>query len=131
MEDLPDSFELTDDLTAAAASLDVQDYLQRDADAIFESAFLSLRSDIPRNPRSPGYDMTTPPANHREAMMSSDMEEWKKVEDKELGMLRSMGVYVDEPLPEGRKCKADNGQPVEKVFPESSALDHRRQFHVG
>jgi len=39
--------------------------------------------------------MTTPPANHREAMMRSNAEEWKKVEDKELERLRSMGVYVD------------------------------------
>lgn len=126
MADLPDSFEPTDDLTASAVSLDVQDYLQRDADAVFESAFLSLRSDIARNPRSPGYDMATPPANHREAMMRSDMEEWKKVEDKELEMLRSMGVYVDEPLPEGRKAignrwvfefkqDVDGGPPIYKA----------------
>jgi len=126
MEALPDSFEPADDLAAAAVSLDVQDYLQRDADAVFESAFLSLRSDVARNPRSPGYDMTTPPANHREAMMRSDMEEWKKVEDKELEMLRSMGVYVDEPLPEGRKAignrwvfefklDVDGGPPIYKA----------------
>jgi len=105
MEDLPDPDHVRDpDLAAAAASLDVQAYLQRDADAVFESAFLSLRSDIARDPRSAGYDMSIPPANHREAMMRSDVEEWKKVEDKELEMLKTMGVYVDEPLPEGRKA---------------------------
>jgi hypothetical protein len=32
------------------------------------------------------------------------VEEWNKVEEKELGMLKSMGVYVDEMLPEGRKA---------------------------
>ena len=36
--------------------------------------------------------------------MRSDAEEWKKVEEKELEMLKSMGVYVDEELPEGRKA---------------------------
>ena len=42
MEDFPDTFGDTDDFAAAVASLDVHDYLQRDADALFESAFLSL-----------------------------------------------------------------------------------------
>ena len=104
MEDLPDSFASTDNLAAAVASLDVLGYLQRDVDALLESVFLSLRSDIAHDPRSPGYDMSTPPANHREAMLRSDVEEWRKVENKELELLRSMGVYVDEPLPEGRKA---------------------------
>ncbi len=76
MEDLPDSFESTDNLAAAVASLDVPGYLQRDVDALLESAFLSLRSDVARDPRSPGYDMSLPPANHREAMLRSDVEEW-------------------------------------------------------
>ncbi len=76
MEDLPDSFESTDNLAAAVASLDIPSYLQRDVDALLESAFLSLRSDVARDPRSPGYDMSLPPANHREAMLRSDVEEW-------------------------------------------------------
>jgi hypothetical protein len=71
--DLPDSDDV--DVTAFAASLDVQDYLQRDADSHFETAFLSLRSDIIHDPRSPGYNMATPPANHREAMLRSDAAE--------------------------------------------------------
>jgi hypothetical protein len=104
LQDFPDSFSETDDFTASVASLDVHAYLQRDADAFVESALLSLRSDVPRNPSSPGYDMTVPPANHREAMLRSDAEEWRRVEEKELGMLKSMGVYVDEVLPEGRKA---------------------------
>ena len=104
LQELPDSFGEADDFTAASASLDVQDYLQRDADALFESALLSIRSDVSRNPTSSGYDMTIPPANHREAMLRSDAEVWKRVEEKELGMLKSMGVYVDELLPEGRKA---------------------------
>ena len=107
LQDLPDSFgeEVEDeDFMAAVASLDVQDYLQRDADTILESALLSLRSDVNHNPSIPGYDMTIPPANHCEAMMRSDADEWKRVEEKELGMLKSMGVYVEEVLPEGRKA---------------------------
>jgi hypothetical protein len=91
MEDFPDTFGDTDDFAAAVASLDVHDYLQRDADALFESAFLSLRSDVARDPRSPGYNMGTPPANHREAMLRLDAEEWKKVEDKEFDR-KSLGL---------------------------------------
>jgi hypothetical protein len=68
LQELPDTFGEADDFSAATASLNVQDYLQRDTDTLFESALLSLRSDIVRNPSSPGYDMTIPPANHREAM---------------------------------------------------------------
>ncbi len=70
--------------------------------------------------------MTTPPANHCEAMLGSDVEEWKKVEDKELEILKSMGVYVDEKLSEGRKVignrwvfefklDADGGPPIHKA----------------
>jgi hypothetical protein len=69
MEDLPNKFSESDDFTAAVASLDVHNYLQRDAEALFESAFLSLRSDNACDPHTSGYDMTVPPANHREAMM--------------------------------------------------------------
>ena len=101
LQDFPDSFHETDDFTAAAASIDAQDYLQRDVDTVVENTLLSLRSDITRNPSSIGYDMTVPPANHHEAMLWSDAEEWRQVEEKELGMLKSMGVYVDELLPEG------------------------------
>jgi hypothetical protein len=100
LQNLPDSFG---EGFTAAASLNVQDYLQRDSDALFESALLSLRSDVSRNPTSFGYDMTIPPANHREAMLRTDAAEWKRVEEKELSMLKSMGVYVEEKLPEGRK----------------------------
>ena len=103
LQELPDSFSETNDFTATSASPDVQDYLQRDADGFFESALLSIRSDITRNPLSLGYDMSIPPVNHHEAMLHSDAKEWKRVEEKELGMLKSMGVYVDEKLPEGRK----------------------------
>jgi len=52
MEDYPDSFDDPDDFVAAAASLNVHDYLQQDADAIFKSTFLSLRSDLAHDPLS-------------------------------------------------------------------------------
>jgi hypothetical protein len=115
LQELPDSFGELDDFTAATASLDVQDYLQRDADAFFESALLSIRSDITRNPSFSGYDT---PANHCEAMLRSDAEEWKRVEEKELGMLKSMGVYVDEMLPEGRKAIGNHWVFEFKIDPD-------------
>ncbi|KAJ3494865.1 hypothetical protein NLJ89_g10721 [Agrocybe chaxingu] len=87
-----------------AASLDVEDYLQRDIDARYEAVFLSIRSDVRRDPRAASYDMSVPPANHREAMLRPDADEWRRVEQKELDMLKSMGVYVEEMLPEGRKA---------------------------
>ncbi len=54
MKDFPDTFNKTDDFAATLASLNVHDYLQRDADALFESAFLFLQSDVIRDPCSPG-----------------------------------------------------------------------------
>src|SRR5882757_6992053 len=75
LQDLPDSFGKVQDFLASVASLNVQDYLQRDADSLFESTFLSLQSDTVRDPRSPGYDITLPPANHRKAMMRTDADE--------------------------------------------------------
>jgi len=70
--------------------------------------------------------MMTPPANHHDAMMRSDAEEWKRVEKKELDMLKNMGVYVNEELPEGRKAignrwvfefklDVDGGPPIFKA----------------
>lgn len=48
--------------------------------------------------------MSIPPATHREAMGRSDSAEWLRVEQKELAMLKDMGVYQEEPLPDGRKA---------------------------
>jgi hypothetical protein len=42
MEDFHNTFGDTDNFAAAVAFLNVHDYLQRDADALFESTFLSL-----------------------------------------------------------------------------------------
>lgn len=92
------------DSAYSAASLDVEEYLARDIDITCEAALLSVRSDARRNPRSPGYDLAIPPATYEEAMLRSDAHEWQKVVDAELAMLKSMGVYVDEELPAGRKA---------------------------
>lgn len=127
LQELPDSFD-EDGFTTSAASLDVQDYLQQDADALFESALLSLRSDVTRNPSSSRYDMTIPPANHREAMLRSDAEEWRKVEEKELGMLKSMGVYVDEKLPEGRKAIGNRWVFEFKIDPDGGPVIPKAQL---
>ncbi|KAF9470223.1 hypothetical protein BDN70DRAFT_821618, partial [Pholiota conissans] len=48
--------------------------------------------------------MSIPPASHNEAMMRSDADAWREVEAKEFAMLKNMGVYVEEMLPEGRKA---------------------------
>jgi len=50
-----------------AASLDTDNYLQRDVDSLSEAMLLSTQSDICRNPHDEGYDMSIPPANYWEA----------------------------------------------------------------
>jgi hypothetical protein len=98
------TLDLTSHDKSTFSSLDVEDYLQRDTETIIESIFLSIRSDTRRNPTSPGYDLSVPPVNHNEAMQRPDADEWRKVEMKEFGMLKDMGVYREEMLPEGRKA---------------------------
>lgn len=85
-------------------SLDIDDYLQRDIESTLEATFLSIRSDIHRDPQSPGYDLSIPPASHNEAMLHPDVEKWKEVQKKEFRMLKEMKVYVEEDLPVGRKA---------------------------
>ena len=88
-----------------AASLDADDYLQRDVDSLSEAMLLSIRSDARRNPHDEGYNMSIPPANYWEAERRTDAEEWKKVTEKELEDLKRMGVYEDvEELPEGKRA---------------------------
>ena len=66
--------------------------------------------------------MTIPPVNHHEAMLCLDAEEWKKVEEKELGMLKSMGVYMDEMLPEGRKAIGNHWVFEYKIDPDGGRV---------
>jgi hypothetical protein len=61
--------------TSAIASLDVEDYLHRDAEMMLEAIFLSIHSDSHRDPKIPGYDLSIPPANHNEAMLRPDANE--------------------------------------------------------
>ena len=93
------------DSAAMVASLDTEDYLQHDVNSFCEATLLSIRSNVWRNPGVEGYDISIPPANHWEAERQKDAAEWKKVTEKELEDLRSMGVYEDaEALPEGKKA---------------------------
>ena len=65
---------------------------------------LSLRSDTPRNPLTPGYDMTLPPATYKESQLRSDALVWQACVDKELALMKSMNVYVLAILPPGWKA---------------------------
>lgn len=58
-----------------------------------ESAFLSIRSDRPRNPSVASYDLKVPPATYSEARRRPDFHVWEATVIKELDTLRSMGVY--------------------------------------
>lgn len=93
--DLPDSFSDMNKMGSLVASLDIADYLQCDADCCFETVFLSIQSNNFCNPNAAGYNMKIPPANYKEAMMRSDADEWKRVIDKELSDLKTMGVYEE------------------------------------
>jgi hypothetical protein len=95
------------DSATLAASLDADEYFQRDVDSFCEATLLSIRSDVRRNPLAEGYDMSIPPATYWEAERRTDAAEWRKVTEKELGDLKKMEVYEDveaEELPEGKKA---------------------------
>jgi len=101
-----DSHSTETDSAAMAASLDAEDYLQRDVDSFCEATLLSIRSDVRRNSYTEGYDMSIPPATHWEAERRTDAAEWRRVTEKELSDLKRMEVYEDveaEELPEGKK----------------------------
>ena len=136
--------ELFDPSSAVCVSLDPAAYLDQDNQCICESALLSIRSDAPRNPLAIDYDMTIPPATHREATGRSDAAEWLKVEQKELTMLKDMGVYREEVLPDGRKaigCRwvfefklVEGGSPIYKArlvaqgFSQVALVDYDATF---
>ena len=108
-----------------------------------ESAFLSIRSDRPRNPASSSYDLKIPPSTYSEAKRRPDFEVWEATVVKELNTLHSMGVYKLTPLPPGRKAigncwvfelKVDgdslipNGQLVAKGFHQIPNVDFGKTF---
>ncbi|KAF8152323.1 hypothetical protein B0H34DRAFT_677703 [Crassisporium funariophilum] len=95
--DFPDCFE--GNVAVMAASLNVQGYMQCNVEGLFETAFMSVQSNVFCNLSSAGYDMLVPPANHHKAMQRLDAAEWRKVEMKELEMLKMIGVYLEEVLP--------------------------------
>ena len=136
--------EPLDSSNAVCVSLDPATYLDQDNQCICESALLSIRSDVPRNPLAVDYDMSIPPTTHREAIGRSDATEWLRVEQKELSMLKDMGVYQEELLPEGRKaigCRwvfefklIEGGSPIHKArlvaqgFSQVAFVDYNATF---
>jgi hypothetical protein len=69
-----------------------------------ESALLSTRSDRPRDPTTPTYDLSIPPATFSEARRRPDFPVWEAVAQKEFTNLSSMGVYQVTTLPPGRRA---------------------------
>ena len=88
-----------------------------------ESALLSIRSDKPRDPTSPSYDLAIPPASYSEARRRPDFPVWEAVALKEFQNLASMGVYTVTALPPDRRAigsrwvfelKLTDGDPIPK-----------------
>lgn len=71
---------------------------------IEEQSNIAIRSNKRRNPASPDYDMSIPPATFEEAMLCLDRAEWLEAMQKELQIMREMKVYEMKKLPEGRKA---------------------------
>jgi hypothetical protein len=108
-----------------------------------ESACLSIRSDRPRNPASPSYDMSIPPATFAEARRRPDFAIWNAVAQKEFHNLSSMGVYRLAALPPGRKAVGNRwvfefklledaldprGRVVAKGFSQIPGIDFGKTF---
>jgi hypothetical protein len=64
--------------------------------------FIMFRSEKVRLPSAPDYDMKLPPATLKEASLRSDWPVWKAAAEKELKIMRDMGVYKLTSLPPGR-----------------------------
>ena len=136
--------DFSDPSSTACLSLDPEAYLDQDNLCVSESALLSIRSDAPRNPLAVDYDLSIPPATHREATGRPDAAEWLRVEQKELAMLKDMGVYQEELLPDGWKaigCRwvfefklVEGGSPIHKArlvaqgFSQVALVDYDATF---
>ena len=72
-----------------------------------ESVFLSIRSNKPRNPALPSYNLNIPPFMYSQAWQHPDFDVWEATVVKELDTLHSMRVYELSKLPEGRKAKGN------------------------
>ena len=104
---------------------------------------LSLRSDIPRNPLVPGYDLSLPPATYKESQLRPDAAIWQGCVDKELELMRTMGVYVLAILPARRRAIGNHwvfefkladddpvakGRLVAKGFSQVPGIDFGKTF---
>ena len=74
------------------------------AHIIEEQAHTAIRSDKRRDPSSPDYNMSIPPATYDEAIQCPDHEQWLAAMNTELQMMKDMKVYELTELPEGRKA---------------------------
>ena len=108
-----------------------------------ELACLSLRSDMPRNPLAPDYDLSLPPATYKESQLCLDADIWQACVDKELGLMKSMGVYALAILPPGRRAIGNRwvfeyklteddpvakGRLVAKGFSQIPGIDFGKMF---
>ena len=74
------------------------------AHVIEQQAHITIRSDKHRDPSTPDYDMSIPPATYEEAMLRPDHELWFMAMKTELQTMKDMNVYEITELPEGRKA---------------------------
>ena len=92
----------TDSLGAIKSNNDVPNIA---ADiAISKQAHITIRSDKRRDPSTPDYNMSIPPATYEEAMLRPDHELWFTAMKTELQTMKDMNVYEIAELPEGRKA---------------------------
>ena len=114
------------------------------AHVIEEQAHTAIRSDKRRDPFSPDYNMSIPPATYDEAIQRLDREQWLAAMNTELQTIKDMKVYELTKLPEGRKAigcrwvlefKDDNkGGPVYKArlvaqgFSQVPGIDYGTTF---
>jgi hypothetical protein len=73
------------------------------AHIIEEQAHIAIRSDRHRDPSSPDYNMSTPPATYKEAAQRPDHKKWLTTMNTKLQTMKEMKVYEVTMLPEGRK----------------------------
>jgi hypothetical protein len=92
----------TDNITDVEPNVDVTEVMANIV--IEEQAHVAIRSNCKRNPSSPDYDMSIPPATHDEAVKRSDHVHWLNAMKAELSTMKEMNVYQLTTLPEGWKA---------------------------
>ena len=78
--------------------------IEEQAHVIEEQAHIAIRSDKRRDPSSPDYDMSIPPATYDEAVQRPNHEQWLEAMKTERQTMKDMNVYKVAELPEGRKA---------------------------